>query len=392
MGPVFDPFHPRYFDEADLRSEMTRVHGVCAGCRACVDRCDSFPRLFEMLDRTGDGAGSLGPTQQDAVVDGCFDCGLCVIDCPDAPGRSDLAIDVWRLHARARQLRRLTDPPAPASRALGGIRRAVSSITAPRARTRFSTWMARRASMATGSVVEVPVTPGAAVFPTCHVEHHDPSIGRAMVGVIERNGPRCSVPEGLVCCGAPQLAEGDVESFVELGRRNVRVLADAIRAGEEVVVPLPRCAAILQREYPAHVGGSDAELVADHTRDIFTYLLDQDASGSFDLAGHVVDPPGDRGVTMHVPCAVRTLGARMPAAQVLRIVGFDVEVVEGCASSDRRAPERIRLTTSAATSARAREDLVGECPSALGVLTEHSGVPARHPVHLLATAYRLDEA
>jgi glycerol-3-phosphate dehydrogenase subunit C len=400
LTPVFDPFHPRYFDEADLRDEMVRVHDVCGGCRACVGLCDSFPRLFELLDRTvggaGGGAGSLTAAEQDVVVDGCFDCGLCVLGCPEAPGRSELMVDVGRLNARARQVRWLTETPSISSRAVGGVRRAWSSIAGPRQRMRFTTWMTRRSiSWTTGSVGSTtgngvgPPT-RAAIFPTCQVEHHDPALGRAVVAVIERTGAPCALPSGLVCCGAPQLAAGDVESFVELGRRNVRVLADSIRAGHEVVVPLPRCAAILRSEYSAHVGGADAELVAEHTHDVAAYLRDRHRSGETDLSAYVVDAPVDTAVSLHVACSVRSRSSDVPAAEMLGLVGFEVTVVEGCASPDPRAPERIRIRTRSALDASDAAGPIGECPHALGVVAPGSGSVGHHPVQLLAATWGLE--
>jgi glycerol-3-phosphate dehydrogenase subunit C len=41
-----------YFDEADVREELTRVYQLCHGCRRCVELCASFPTLFEMIDAT----------------------------------------------------------------------------------------------------------------------------------------------------------------------------------------------------------------------------------------------------------------------------------------------------------------------------------------------------
>ena len=51
---TYDPFHPKYFDEADLREELTRVYDLCHGCRLCFKFCTSFPTLFELIDRHDD--------------------------------------------------------------------------------------------------------------------------------------------------------------------------------------------------------------------------------------------------------------------------------------------------------------------------------------------------
>ncbi len=85
MTTTYDPGHPAYFDEADVRTELSRVFDVCEGCRICTDFCGSFPSLFAMLDDMIDTradlglpgrAGGLTPAQQDLVVDECFQCKL----------------------------------------------------------------------------------------------------------------------------------------------------------------------------------------------------------------------------------------------------------------------------------------------------------------------------
>ena len=397
---MFDPFHPLYFDEEDLSAEFARVASVCSGCRICVSKCDSFPRLFELLDRSGGREPStLAVQEQDSVVNGCFDCGLCVLGCPEAPGRSEAAVDVARLMARARHIRALRTPKPLGSRVAAGARR-VAGLAGPRRRTRFSTWMSSRSGV-TGAPPGAP--PGAsaavdaamrpevgplesaqvAIFPTCHVEHHDPAIGRATVALLEHSGVGCGLPEGLVCCGAPQLANGELDAFVELGRRNVRVLADVVRAGREVVVPLPTCAAVLRRDYVAFVGGSDAELVAEHTHDASAYLL---ALQSDAVVPGQRPVDSDRSVTMHLSCRSRADQHDPPAVELLRRAGFEVTVVAGCASPDRRAPETLRQSTTVSIGASTSDGFLSDCPSAMGAIAADSSLAGEHPLVLLARA------
>ena len=106
MTTRYDPGHPSYLDEADVRDELTRVFDVCQGCRRCTDLCTSFPTLFEMIDRHDDrDAGSLTPAQQDRVVAACFQCKRCSFDCPYTPERDDRAVDFPQLVLRAGAMR-----------------------------------------------------------------------------------------------------------------------------------------------------------------------------------------------------------------------------------------------------------------------------------------------
>ena len=106
MTTTYDPFHPKYFDELDLRDELTRVYDLCHGCRLCFKYCTAFPTLFEFIDVHDDqDAAKMTPGQQDQVVDECFNCKLCYINCPYIPGQSDWNLDFPRLMLRAQQTR-----------------------------------------------------------------------------------------------------------------------------------------------------------------------------------------------------------------------------------------------------------------------------------------------
>ena len=102
MTITYDPKHPLYLDEADVREELTRVYDLCHGCRLCFKFCTSFPTLFEMIDQHDDhDAGRMTPAQQDQVVDECFQCKLCYVNCPNIPELHEWKLDFPRLMLRA---------------------------------------------------------------------------------------------------------------------------------------------------------------------------------------------------------------------------------------------------------------------------------------------------
>src|SRR3954470_18956930 len=110
MTTTYDPHHPDYLEEADVRNEMTRVFDLCHGCRLCFKFCTAFPSLFEMIDQHDDqDAGRLTPAQQDRVVDECFQCKLCFVNCPYVPGQSEWELDFPRLMLRAEAMRHATN-------------------------------------------------------------------------------------------------------------------------------------------------------------------------------------------------------------------------------------------------------------------------------------------
>lgn len=309
---TYDPSDAVYFDEADVRGELTRVFSACHGCQACVRYCGVFPTLFQMIDRQDDrDAGRLTPFQQDHIVDECFHCKLCVAACPYTPELHELQIDFPRLMLRARAMqrrnhqrssgRRFTDQvqgrtdlvgslatsmPRLANRLIGGptnsrVRRAVAHLTGlsasrplpPYAKQRFSTWFRMHVSPK-----EPQPRRRAVVFPTCVVEYQQPGVGHDLIKVYERNAIDCTLT-GAGCCGAPWLHAGNVKKFRKVAAANVATLANEVRDGRDIVVPQPACAYVLRYDYPITLGSSDAALVAEHTFDACEYVLTVNQSG-----------------------------------------------------------------------------------------------------------------
>ncbi len=306
MTTTYDPKDPVYFDEADVREELTRVYDLCHGCRLCFKFCTSFPTLFEMVDKHDDqDAGRLTPAEQDQVVDECFQCKLCYINCPYIPELHEWNLDFPRLMLRAdamqfangiksardkatTQMMGHTDLLGTLATSTGpfankivnaepgsGIRKVVAKATGvssvrllpPYAKQRFSTWFKKRPK------INLTKRQGkVTVFPTCLVEYQETDIGKDLVKVYERNGMECNNTEAD-CCGAPWLHSGNVKEFTKVAQKNIKTLAAEVRAGTDIVVPQPTCSYIIKKDYLDYVGGPDAELVAEHTYDAAEYLM-----------------------------------------------------------------------------------------------------------------------
>jgi glycerol-3-phosphate dehydrogenase subunit C len=314
MTTTYDPRHAAYFDEADVRNELSRVFDICDGCRLCTNFCGSFPSLFDMLGGGTDhqhrpGAGGLTPAQQDLVVDACFQCKRCVASCPYSRESEEQPIDFPRLVLRAQAMRRsngqhrlqrgtatrvlshtdlvgrigtmfpllsnrlVSARPGSLTRKLVARATGLSATRAmPRfARRRFSVWFAnreRRAEIRGRSAGRETVV----VYPTCIVEYRETSVGQDLVDVLEGSGIVCAVSK-VGCCGAPWLHAGRVKRFSKRATRNVGKLAHEVRGGRDIVVLQPMCAYVLKQDYPVYVGGADAALVAEHTFEASQYLV-----------------------------------------------------------------------------------------------------------------------
>ena len=433
MTITYDPHHPLYLDEADSRAELTRVFDLCHGCRACINLCPSFPTLFGYVDQgvvRGGGAGEMTPAQQDHVNDECFQCKLCYVQCPYAPGQHEWALDFPRLMLRAAAMRRANGQVSLRDKAttvfigntdaIGKVAVAsatiVNKVVGARpgsiirkvvektvgvssvrllptfAHARFSSWFKQRPKVRVGKK-QGSVT----VFPTCLVEYQEPAIGKALVKVYEHNGIECSLTEAG-CCGAPFLHAGDLDAFTKTAVDNVATLAAGVRKGNDIVVAQPTCSYVLKNDYLDYVGGPDAKLVAEHTFDAAEYLMKlhktEGCSLDTQFSGDVPEA-----ITYHAPCHLRAQDIGLKSRDLMKLTGAKINLVEQCSGIDgmwglrkESAEFRIQLGKKLGEMVRAADgDVVaGDCHLSNTVITEYTGDTPMHPLQVVAEAYGID--
>jgi Fe-S oxidoreductase len=328
------------------------------------------------------------PDEQDRVVEGCHQCGMCVVGCP-------AELDVAATMRRARAMRYanglvpvrhvladrlLPFRPGPSAAALAARLTASVGVGAPKRRQRFSRWFAQR----------TPRTPvdacSVALFPTCLVEYQAPEIGQAIVGVYERASIALDVVD-VGCCGAPWLAGGNDRAFAAAADRVTTVLATVIRSGREVVVAEPTCGYTLGVVAPQRLQTSEAELVAAHSHDAAEYL-----AARIDRLP-VADGAIPHTIVQHVPCHLRARGLGDGVTALLRSTGAAVEVVEGCAEIGPGAAPRgethgARLSAAMASAIEGDSTrCVGSCHLASVAIGDRLGGPVVDPFRLLADAH-----
>ena len=432
MTTTYDPKDPVYFDEADVREELTRVYDLCHGCRLCFKFCTSFPTLFEMIDKHDDqDAGRLTPAEQDQVVDECFQCKLCYINCPYIPELHEWNLDFPRLMLRAdamqyanglksardkttTQMMGRTDLLGTLATTTGpvankivnaepgsGIRKAVAKVTGvspvrllpPYAKQRFSTWFKKRPR------INLTKRQGkVTVFPTCLVEYQETDIGKDLVKVYERNGIECNNTDAG-CCGAPWLHSGDVKEFTKVAEKNIKTLAAEVRSGTDIVVPQPTCSYIIKKDYVDYVGGPDAELVAEHTYHAAEYLMAvhkaDDTVLDTEFTGETVES-----ITYQTPCHLRAQNIGFKSRDLMKLTGAKVNLVQQCSGIDgmwgfRAGNEDISVPIAAKLGAqidKAGGDVVaGDCHLANTAIVEQTGRTPQHPLQVMARAYGIAE-
>ena len=447
MTTTYDPTHPEYLHEPDLRIELERVYDLCHGCRLCFNLCPSFPTLFSTIDARDGDVHAMTPAEQDKVVDECYQCKLCYLKCPYVPPH-EWELDFPRLMMRAHAVRhadgvpvkeRLTDQflgrtdllgmvstaAAPVVNALTGkpgsfsrrmmektVGMASERLLPPYAKQRFTTWFKRRHQVAASGGAPVDVAPAdqqgaVSVFPTCFVEYMDPGIGKDLVRVYEHNGVACSLPEGTQCCGAPWLHSGNVKEFTKAARRNVKALAREVRAGKEVIVSQPTCAYVVRKDYPIYLEhtslAADAKLVGEHTADPAEYLVGlhkaEGTSLDTDFPGRDSGAVPDQ-VTYHVACHLQAQQIGLKSRDLLKVAGVSATLVQRCSGIDgtwgyraenydqaRKVAQPLKREVEAA----GNDVVCGDCHLANGAIEQETGTRPVHPIQLMARAYGIPE-
>jgi Fe-S oxidoreductase len=423
---VFDPDAHGFFDPAAVDRELRRVADVCHGCRRCYNLCPSFDVLFRALDRPEvDGETErLEPRDLSAFSDLCFQCRLCLPQCPySPPHRWDVDVPRVVLRDRATRVRQAGRPAlrerllssadavgrvgtaaAPVVNALQGSRAARVLIEKTlglhrdrllpvwSART-FGDWWAAR-----GGATR-PSPPGGtfervALFSTCSVDRAFPEVGRAAVGVLERNGCEVVVPEQR-CCGMPALENGDLELARECRTDNVRSLWPFARAGYTILVPGPTCSLTLRKEYPLLDDDAEAREVAGATLDLCEFLMRRHAAGR--LSTDFERSPGK--IVYQVPCHLKVQDIGFRSRDLLRLIpGAEVTTVERCTGHDgtwsmktENFPRSMDVGRPVFEELeRAAPDRVAtDCPLAGIQIRQGTGRTAKHPIQILAEAYGL---
>ena len=100
-----------------------------------------------------------------------------------------------------------------------------------------------------------------------------PSIGRAVVRLLEAAGFDVVVETRRQCCGRPMLSKGLVEDARKLAKANVALLAPYVRQGLHVIGSEPSCILTLRDEYLDLLPGDpDALALARNSFMIDEYL------------------------------------------------------------------------------------------------------------------------
>jgi len=313
----------------------------------------------------------------------------------NALGRTDLAglAGVVAAPVMNRMMAAPNSAPRKLMEKVTGI--AADRVLPPYARQRFTSWFRKRVKpRLTGQQGKV------SVFPTCLVEYQATGVGKATVQVYERNGIECSVADGLKCCGAPFLHEGDFDNFRKYAEKNVRILADEVRAGRDIVVPQPTCGYVLKNDYVDHLGdGDDTRLVKEHTYDVAEYLMRVHKAPGTELDTNFTGSIPES-ITYHVPCHLQAQNIGLKSRDLMKLTGTKVQLANQCSGIDgmwgyraenQELQQRVIQPLVRTIETQDAPVVVGDCHLANGGINDATGRQPIHPMQLVARAYGIED-
>ncbi len=352
------------------------------------------------------------------VIESCFNCKQCQLDCPsevDIPhlilearaqhvAANGLSKSAWllsRFHTYARLGSRFSWMTNRLLRN-GLFRRLIQrtlGIAKGRRLPRFAgVPFLRSARVAHEDNAGNPGSdkPTVVYFVDYFANHHDPELAEAFVRILEHNGFRVFIPPEQTVSGIAMVSVGDLESARSVAEQNIRVLAEPARDGYPILCTEPSAALCLTQEYPLLLQNDDVHVVARQTMDAGSFLLNLRRRGKLktDFA------PLKMTVAYHTPCHVKALKNGLPLVELMQLIPqLNVRQIEkGCTGmagtfglADEHFAQSLQIGSQLISEMQTIDAIAGatECSSCRMQMEQSASIPTIHPIKLLALSYGL---
>ena len=357
---------PEFWDETSLFSELERVFDICHGCRRCVSLCGSFPTLFDLVDES-DTMEVDGVAKKDywKVVDDCFLCDLCYLTkCPYVPPHEwNLDFPHLMLRAKAQKFKngetKLRDRLITSTDTLGKfatipvINQTVNAVNnnsvtrklldktlgihpdslLPKYDSKTLVKRDRERIRQNSNAEATDKTTGkVAVFATCYGNFNEPEIGEDLIKVFEHNGLEVQLVQNTQCCGMPKLELGDLDAVAKAKDANIKILAQLVDDGWDIVTPVPSCTLMFKQELPLmYPDDADVIKVQQAMFDPFEYLILRHKAGKLNTQFNTSLGK----ISYHVACHQRVQRIGMKTREVLELIPeTEVLPIERCSGHD----------------------------------------------------------
>ena len=422
-----------FYDEGKTFAEMERIFDICHGCRRCVNLCNAFPTLFDLVD----GCKSMevdGVARPDywKVVDQCYLCDTCYMTkCPYVPPHPwNVDFPHVMLRAKAVKLKKsgakFRDKLLSSTDAMGKLatipvvvqtvnalnknglaRSGMEVVLGVKKERELPEYAAKKFRPNASASKTFPVkdgtnTPGkVAIFSTCYVNYNEPGMGHDLLAVLAHNEIPYVLLEQEACCGMPKLELGDLDAVESLKQKNIPGMAKLAREGYAILTPVPSCTLMFKQELPLMFPhDEDVKAVQEAMFDPFEYLVLRRRDGL--LKTDFKQPLGK--VSYHIPCHSRVQNVGQKTRELLETVpGTTLTTVERCSGHDGtwgvkkeyyETSMKIGRPVFRQMAAAVPDWVSSDCPIAgrhimQGMGEEKGQAKKAHPLSLLRKAYGL---
>ncbi len=233
-------------------------------------------------------------------------------------------------------------------------------------------------------------------FVGCGTNALYPDTGNAVMKVLSHNGIEVTVPEGMVCCGIPALAEGDLETSRQMMETNLSILAES--DADVILTDCTSCGLTFKEKLLGIIPDEDplyekAVEVSSKITEVTDYLNR--------IGLDPLPPKLKQTYTYHVPCHGNWTPSLNDAPRELLsgikdTEGIEMEKPESCCGAGgaffvdfKELSQNIRTPKLEDIEETGAGIVVTQCPSCRSYLCSglDKGQRVMHPVTLIAMAY-----
>ena len=429
-----------FYDNTSLNNELSRVFEACHGCRRCVNLCEAFPTLFDLIDESENfDLESVNTKDFNKVVDECYMCDLCYqTKCPYVPPH-EWAIDFPHLMLRAKaakfkkqnintkKMTRLRNYILSSTdmtfkncsypiisniinyllsnkiirvileKTLKIHRNAdLPAMNSNNIKKRFEKIKSSKIN-----ITKTKKTKGRVkLFSTCYCASSEPKLAEDLIKVFLHNNIQIEIFKNENCCGMPKLELGDLKSVEELKKKNIPYLVEVIKKGYDIVSPVPSCVLMFKQELPLlFPDDNDVKLVQKNIFDPFEYLNLRDEEGLFNskfknTAGKIAYQTACHQRVQNFGPKTKTILSKIP--------GSEITMIERCSGHDGtyaiklesfEKSLKIRKPVISRIEKNNYKVFTSDCPMAakhVGNALNRNNIKIElHPISILKSAYEI---